>query len=109
MTGMKGFQIFPQANGMQQAIDLFMFVEHGNGVRDAVINMTMQRTEPGMWLDPPARLEFSAAQQLADALWNLGFRPTQSKISDGATEMQSAHLADMRTIAFSKLSIPMPK
>ena len=105
----KGFQVFPQANPMQQAIDLYMFVDNGNGTRDAVINMTMQRVEPGSYYEASTRLDFAAAQQLADSLWNLGFRPTQSKQADGAMGAQGAHLSDMRAIVFAKLSIEPPK
>lgn len=71
-------------------------------------NVTFEKIDEGRFYDPVFRLEMRAAQELIDQLWNCGLRPTQGRQSEGATEAQGRHLADMRAIAFAKLEITKP-
>ena len=57
---------------------------------------------------PMMTVPASAAQQLMDDLWLAGFRPTEGTGSAGAYAAVQKHLEDMRHIAFSKLSVPIP-
>ncbi len=62
----------------------------------------------GTPIEPTFRLYGPEAQELMDALWNCGLRPTQGKQSEGQLQAVERHLADMRTIAFGKLEIARP-
>jgi hypothetical protein len=57
---------------------------------------------PMLQLHPPQ------AQLLIDALWDVGFRPTQGKQSEGQVAATEHHLNDMRAIVFAKLQVPKP-
>lgn len=57
---------------------------------------------------PTFTLDDAAAQRLMDDLWDAGLRPTQGKQSEGMFAAQSAHLADMRAIAFDRLKVDRP-
>lgn len=59
-------------------------------------------------LPPSYMMEPAEAQRLANALWDNGIRPTQSKQSQGAMDAQGQHLQDMRAIAFAKLKVDRP-
>jgi len=59
-------------------------------------------------IQPTFSLAYQEAQELMDALWNVGLRPTQGKSSSGQLEAVERHLADMRTIAFGRLEIAKP-
>lgn len=48
------------------------------------------------------------AQLLIDSLWQVGFRPTQGKQSEGQVAAIEKHLADMRAITFAQLNTPKP-
>lgn len=45
------------------------------------------------------------AQQLCDALWEAGVRPTNGEGSTGQLAATQAHLSDMRAVAFNRLGI----
>lgn len=53
---------------------------------------------------PTVALEFDAAQQLMDALWDCGLRPTEGIGSAGALAATQAHLKDMRELTFKLLA-----
>lgn len=53
--------------------------------------------------EPTVELDFHAAQQLIDALWDCGLRPTEGTGSAGALAATERHLKDMQTIAFRLL------
>jgi hypothetical protein len=57
---------------------------------------------------PMLEIHQETAQRLMDELWNVGFRPTQGKQSEGQVAATERHLDDMRAIAFAKLEVPKP-
>lgn len=65
--------------------------------------------EAGMYVAPAVHLDRAAAQALANSLWEAGIRPAQGQQSEGLVSAQSAHLADMRHIAFARLELSKPE
>ncbi len=65
-------------------------------------------TDPGARSEPTFRLNPEAAQQLMDALWDCGIRPTEGKGSAGQMAATERHLKDMRAFVFNSLKIPLP-
>ena len=64
--------------------------------------------EDGSFTAPTFMMNAGAAQELACRLWDAGFRPEQSKQSQGAYDARGNHLSDMRAIVFAKLNIERP-
>lgn len=65
-----------------------------------------ERHDP-MAIAPVGYLHQDEAQNLANALWDAGIRPTQSQQGQGMFEAQGRHLNDMRAIVGSKLNITL--
>ncbi len=55
--------------------------------------------------DPTLSLSNTQAQQLMDALWSAGLRPTEGSGSAGSLAATQAHLKDMREIALGALKV----
>jgi hypothetical protein len=104
----KSLKIQAERQPISGSIALYMFQQDGEQV-SIVENMQMRAINPVEFAEPSARISTADAQALADSLWDAGIRPAQSKMSAGAFDAQGAHLADMRAIAFGKLSIEAPK
>ncbi len=69
-------------------------------------DFTQKELEPGYMIDAPTlRLVGDEAQQIMNELWRIGIRPKNGSGAVAHTEAISAHLADMRTIAFNRLKI----
>ena len=106
---MKKTLIHAERVNFGQFVHLHMAVKNGE-LMAAADPCTFTNIEEGShYGDPMIRLEPDQAQMLADELWRIGFRPTQGKQSEGAGEAIGRHLQDMRTIAFSKLNVEIPK
>lgn len=60
--------------------------------------LTMVPATDGAFIPPTVRLETDEAQQLMDALWDCGLRPTEGKGSAGALAATQRHLDDMRKL-----------
>lgn len=56
--------------------------------------------------EPSFSIPSGMAKNLMDELWRAGIRPSEGVPSGDA---QTAHLQDMRAIAFAKLNVEMPK
>lgn len=82
-----------------------LFMKRGNLAGEVKFE---KEIDPGMWMEPSAVLSPGEAQEIADALWSAGIRPTQGRNSEGVTAAQERHLADMRAIVFAKLNIEQP-
>ncbi len=54
------------------------------------------------WSAPTTRFSKDAAQELMDALWRCGCRPTEAAGSAGQLSAVQAHLNDMRALVFDK-------
>lgn len=71
------------------------------------VNMVMKEVDPGDVMDPTFCISMTEAQTLMDDLWNAGLRPTEGSGSSGSLRATEKHLADMRKIAFKRLSIQL--
>jgi hypothetical protein len=67
---------------------------------------TMHPLEEGACIPPALNLKTEEAQQLCDALWEAGVRPTNGEGSTGKLAATQAHLADMKAIAFHAMKVP---
>ena len=83
-----------------QGVELLII--DGNGVG---VNITFEKAEEGMKVNPTVVIGYDQAQTLMDDLWNAGLRPTEGAGSAGALLATEKHLDDMRKIVFKKLSI----
>ncbi len=54
----------------------------------------------GAYIEPSALLNKTEAQELMDALWQCGLRPSEGSGSAGALAATQRHLEDMRTLVF---------
>lgn len=94
-----------------QAIEIRLFELQGmNG--DRAIGLPITYAIPkndGERMEPTVCLRGEQAQQLMDALWDVGVRPAQGHGSSGQLAATLKHLEDMRAMAFSTLAVEAPK
>ena len=64
------------------------------------VEMTLERKEAGVLLEPSLRLDENLAQQLLNALWEVGLRPRNGESSLAHVEAMRYHLEDMRKLVF---------
>jgi len=64
---------------------------------------TMHTISEGEIIPAALSLSDSDAQQLSDALWEAGIRPSNGEGSTGQLAAVTAHLNDMRTLVFKKV------
>lgn len=76
--------------------------ESGNTSAAQSVQMVARDHKSGP-VDPFLRLELSEAQELMDALWTAGLRPTEGRGSAGAMDATQKHLADLQRVAFTLL------
>jgi len=78
-----------------------------NGERRMITTeFTEKVLEDGYCIEEPTlRLCGDESQQIMNELWRVGIRPKNGSGAIAHTEAISAHLADMRTIAFNRLKI----
>ncbi len=89
-----------------------LLLDHGVGppgerpraVATSVTFETITPEKEGMPWEPTFRLRRNEAQQLMDALWTCGVRPTEGQGSAGQLAAVQAHLKDARTVAFNLLN-----
>lgn len=65
--------------------------------------ITFEKHTPGMYHEPTAIINATAAQELMDSLWSAGVRPTEGSGSAGALAATQNHLKDMQKISFTFL------
>ena len=109
MDGWNFLRLLAHQHVWSECVD-FVLIRETNGPRAVCAPpqfIEIPAGDPGP-IQPTFSLAYQEAQELMDALWNVGLRPTQSRSSAGQTEAVERHLADMRTIAFSKLEIVKP-
>lgn len=70
--------------------------------------LELKPIEEAVHIAPTFRISLPEAQKLMDRLWECGLRPTEGKGSAGMMAATQQHLADMRAIAFSALSVKAP-
>jgi len=74
--------------------------------RSTIGKMVFEEREEGVVIPDSdgLRLSDENAQQLMDALWNIGVRPTEGAGSAGSLAATIRHLEDMRALVFKKES-----
>ena len=67
------------------------------------VQFTMRQRGPGTPIGAPTfEFDKASADNLMNALWEAGFRPSGYKSPDGEVRRLEAHLEDMRTLVFKK-------
>jgi len=74
---------------------------HGKRIGVAT-NITFSEVDPGCITEPVLKLSQSEAQELADALYSSGIRPSLAAGSAGQLDAVHAHLQDMRRLVFKE-------
>lgn len=103
---MKRFEIHAERRnyGRSVAIDFLAASRVGDEPTHIAAPLTfVDLVEGAMIVEPTVHMIQDDAQQLMDALWVCGIRPTEGAGSAGAMAAAQAHLADMRTIALGAL------
>jgi len=74
--------------------------------RSAIGKVMFEEREEGVTIpdEDGLRLSDENAQQMMDALWNIGVRPTEGAGSAGSLAATIRHLEDMRALVFKKES-----
>jgi len=104
-----GFRFFAERVNFGRFISLHMVGEFQSlGKRCVAQPVVMQDVKDDEMTPPMLQLHYESAQSLMDELWNVGFRPTQGKQSEGQVDAIGSHLKDMRAIAFAQLRIEKP-
>jgi hypothetical protein len=88
----------------EQGVRFYLYEKHDNliSIGEPVLMKTEEVPGPSSPY-PTFALPDTAAQQLMDELWNIGFRPSEGTGSAGALAATQKHLKDMRKIAFDVL------
>jgi hypothetical protein len=78
-----------------------------NGMHSAACATSVEfhTINDGEMIPAAMKLNPDEAQQLCDALWEAGIRPTNGEGSTGQLAATREHLADMKTIAFHALKV----
>ncbi len=95
----------PMGRGSQMWIVRY---EEGKEFILDVQGMKWDEVPPSQDWPPTLRLIDDDAQDMMDALWRCGYRPTAGKQSEGQVKATEAHLKDMRAIVAKKLDIQLP-
>ena len=68
-------------------------------------SITMEKHDQEAMCSPTFSIGETEAQELIDALWSAGFRPSEGSGSAGSLKATEKHLSDMRRIAMKSLEI----
>ena len=101
-------RFFVERRDFGRHIALHLSVEDQHGQLEVATPVVFTKFEDHVITPPALELHPEGAQRLMDELWNVGFRPTQGKQSEGQVSAIDGHLQDMRAIAFAKLEVPKP-
>lgn len=95
--------------GRRFAVQFFGLDGHGDRatvskpLQFGPINDAGDEYQPALVMPP------ETAQQLMDALWDCGLRPTQGQQSHGQFAAQGRHLEDMRVLVAAMTKVELPK
>jgi hypothetical protein len=85
-----------------QNVDVCVFGQEGSA--QWVGGLVKQEYKDGEYIsEPTLRLKNQEAQELMDALWHVGLRPSEGTGSAGSLAATERHLKDMQTIAMGLL------
>jgi len=86
-------------NPMRGCIDLYFFWRDESGRRNFVQELTIKTlSDNEVPPDSPLSMNMDTSQQLIDALWSCGLRPTEGTGSAGALSATQNHLKDLQKI-----------
>lgn len=102
--GRDEFEVHAQVAWQHNAIDVFVGFRQEQTGKFYVANPVTYSvsSEDASIQTPLLRLTKTEAQQLIDAMWNCGVRPTRGEGSAGSFDAQGRHLEDMRAIVFAR-------
>jgi len=84
----------------RDAVDVLLYEEHDGARYVARGSLTLERVEHGDVVgEPTFSLPAHSAQEMMDALWDCGLRPSEGSGSAGQLAATQKHLEDMRLIA----------
>ena len=89
----------------EHGIGLFIdeYPKYSGDKGKTVTQLIWAEAEPHALNEPaPIQLSQEAAQNLMDAFWDCGLRPTEGSGSAGSFAAQGRHLADMRKLVFRR-------
>lgn len=88
-----------------RGVELRIVKEDGPSGMGACVSMltTSHPLKEGDEIPPAMQLRSEEAQQLCDALWEAGIRPSNSHGSAGQLDAIKRHLEDMRTLVFAAM------
>lgn len=104
-------RIYAQRVDYNQRIQLHVVIDHDDGSRSIGLPLAIRRVEDddlAMEGQPAITLRRDEGQQLIDALWDCGLRPSEGSGSAGQLASTQRHLEDMRAIAFAKTEVAKP-
>ncbi len=93
------------------SVELFAYCASADQMRSVAQPTAFKmETREEMACEHPPWVVFDndSIQRLMDELWHAGFRPTEGSGSAGSLAATERHLADMRTLVFSKEAKPNP-
>lgn len=96
---MDSLHFFVDRSPYRRHLGLYLSVENGDKVRIPE-SIVWKEVEEGSYFEPMLRITELQGQELMDALWAAGLRPTEGAGSAGAMSAVQAHLADMRRLVF---------
>jgi len=88
----------------QDNLELHVYDNFNHGVAKTV---EFEKAEEGMAYPPALYLDYTAAQQLMDSLWECGLRPSEGSGSAGAMKAVQDHLKDMRKLVSKSLEVDL--
>jgi hypothetical protein len=102
-------KFFVRRDPYRFGVGLFIAQKDMDGHIAVATNITYQVIEPGeIGPDAPVlTMREDEAQELMDALWTVGLRPTEGSGSAGSLKATQDHLADMRAIVAKTLEVKL--
>lgn len=89
-----------EVSNFGSVVELRLYEQRGDGY--SVAKLTMEHVPRGAYSEPTARMSMTDAQELIDALWRCGLRPSEGSGSAGALAATQKHLEDMRSLVFER-------
>lgn len=105
MSTTRNMSVYVQSYDFGRTIGIQMSAPNMEGkfTRTVLKAVETIELEDDAYADPALTLNKKQAQQLIDALWDCGIRPTQGSGSAGSLAATEKHLEDMRQIAMGQL------
>ena len=99
---MPRFRAYAQKVFARNAVEIMLLHEHDGRQFVAQPLVFAENSDEGSIYEPTLCLRVEEAQELMDALWDAGLRPTEGSGSAGSLAATERHLADMRGILQKK-------